>query len=247
MDIDYSKVYLSFSSKIILNKKIIKEIELLRKGYPLAYITKRKVFYKYEFYIDERVLIPREDTSVLIDYIIKSCSYIKEPKILDLCTGSANILISLILEFKRGFGVGIDNSLQALEVARINSHKFALNNRVDLLCADVFNVCDILKGKIFDIIVCNPPYVGLMESDYEDSIKYEPRRAIFAEEKGFIFYKKLLPIVNKLCKRDGFIIFEINPNLYDKIVKLCEDLSLTFVTIYDLENRPRAICWKNCL
>jgi len=155
-------------------------------------LIKSKYFYGYEFYIDQRALIPREDTNMLVNKVI-DVNDIESPSILDLCTGSGCIFISLLLEIKNAFALGIDRSLDALMVAKMNIHKFGLHNRSCLICADVFNIEYLIKRK-FDIITCNPPYIG-MDDQYDRSILYEPFEALFpGDKKGIIFYKKFIAI-----------------------------------------------------
>lgn len=244
LKINYYEVPLKLTTNIVIDDSIIYELKLLQKGYPLSYIIKNKYFYGHEFYIDERALIPREDTSIIVNKVLELNDKMA-PTILDLCTGSGCIFITLLLEIKKAHAIGIDKSLRALEVAKINIERFGVQNRSCLICADVFNIESLLFSRTFDFITCNPPYVGVNDK-YDNSILYEPREALFPNDKiGLIFYKKLLPIVNKLCRKGGFVIFEINPFLVNDIMNLLLINKIKANIDYDLGGNPRVVFWKN--
>ena len=244
LKINYYDVPLKLKSNIVIDGSLIYELKLLQKGYPLAYIIKNKYFYGHEFYIDKRALIPREDTGIIIDKVLEYNEKIA-PDILDLCTGSGCIFISFLLEIKKAQAIGIDKSLEALKVAKINVERFRVQNRSHLICADVFNIESLLLSKTFDIITCNPPYVGI-DDRYDKSILYEPGEALFPDNDiGLIFYKKLLPIVNKLCRKGGFVIFEINPILIKDIMNILLINKINANIDYDSGKNPRVVFWKN--
>lgn len=243
LKVEYDIIPLKLNSTIFIDKKILDELNLLKKGYPLAYIIKSKYFFGNEFYIDQRALIPREDTNILVKKVIDLNEW-ESPSILDLCTGSGCIFISLLLEIKRASAIGIDKSLDALMVAQVNVHKFGLYNRSSLICADVFNIECLIKNK-FDIITCNPPYVGI-DDQYNRSILYEPLDALFpGDKKGIIFYKKLLPIINKLCRKGGLVVFEISPFIVKDIMEILMLNRIDAKIANDYNKYPRLVFWKN--
>lgn len=244
LKIDYQGVPLKLKTNILINANIISELKLLHEGYPLSYIIKSKYFYGHDFYIDKRALIPREDTSIIINKVLEVNEKLS-PVILDLCTGSGCIFISLLLEIKKACAIGIDRSLDALKVAKINIERFRVQNRAHIICADVFNIDSLLFSKTFDVVTCNPPYVGVHDR-YDKSILYEPREALFPDDKkGLNFYKKLLPIVNKLCRKGGFVIFEINPLLLKDIMNILLINKINAKIVNDSGGNPRIVFWKN--
>ncbi len=243
LKVNYNDIPLMLNSKIVIDQKILEELDLLKKGYPLAYIVKSVIFFGHEFYIDERALIPREDTNVLIKKVLDLNDMVS-PYILDLCSGSGCIFITLLLEIAGAYAIGLDKSLNALKVAQYNIKKFDLLNRANLICADVSNVEGLFNNK-FDIITCNPPYVG-MDDPYDKNILYEPKEALFpGDKKGIIYYKKLLPIMNKLCRKGGLIVFEINPFLIKDIMEILLINKIDAHIDYDLSGNPRIIFWKS--
>lgn len=223
-----------------LDDKIIFEIELIKKGYPVAYILKSAEFYGMNFYVDENVLIPRPETEQLVDEVLKRCDK-NNYEILDLCTGSGCILSALLNNLKNSSGCGIDISLEAIKIAKKNTENLNLNAL--FICGDCLTV-DKTINKQFDIITCNPPYVGF-DDEIEESLKFEPQNAIFAEDDGLYFYKNLLSITDKLCKKNGLICFEIGFNMKDKLIKICKKYNIKPEFIKDYSGNDRIMIWKN--
>ena len=162
----------------------------LKDELPIAYITGRKEFYGLEFKVTEDTLIPRPETEILIDAVLRDFSGVRELSVLDLCTGSGTILLTLLNELPGSKGTGLDISGQALDVCRFNAEKLGLSERVRLIQADLFNGFD---SEGFDIITANPPYVS--EEEYqsgEKSLFYEPRLALVSGSDSLSFYKYLL-------------------------------------------------------
>ncbi|MEF3254787.1 MAG: peptide chain release factor N(5)-glutamine methyltransferase [Deferribacterales bacterium] len=207
--------------------------------YPVSYITRNRNFYGYDFYVDERVLIPRHETEILVNnalnYITEDCS------ILDLCTGSGAILITMMLEKSVSYGLGVDISLPALEVARYNADKYGLRDKIDFVCMDISEI-ESINLKKFDIITCNPPYVS-KDEDIELSVHYEPSLALFAEDNGYIFYKKLLRILSKSCRKDTAIFFEIGKGMAPILAEIFKGKDITFIK--DYAGIERVLMWKN--
>jgi release factor glutamine methyltransferase len=233
-------VFLHSDQIITLNNEIKKKLILLNNGYPLSYITKSADFYGLEFYIDERVLIPRPETEILVDEVLKRIKA-SSVNILDLCTGSGCILISILKNLKKSKGIGLDISFDALKVARSNAKKIEVN--ANFICGDCIQINNMFKNN-FDVITCNPPYVGLND-EIDDSIRFEPRNAIFAKDNGLYFYKNLLSIINKLCKKNGIVCFEIGFNMKNKLIKICSDNNIQPEFIKDYSGKDRIMIWKN--
>lgn len=161
-------------------------IQKRRQGMPLAYITRQQEFYGHEFYVDERVLIPRPETELLIDEIKKllagTGAYTKntQPRIIDIGTGSGCIAITLKKEFPAASIIASDISDEALAVTKQNAHE--LNAQLEFRSGDLFEALDPAEKNSFNLIVSNPPYVDLTHVDLyapeSSSLRYEPRMAL---------------------------------------------------------------------
>jgi len=215
--------------------------EKLRKNLPTAYITGRREFYGYEFDVDERVLIPRYETEILVDTAIR-LNKIKNPKILDICTGSGCILLSLLKEIEGSFGVGLDISSGALEVAVKNSVKLELKEKTNFIQADAME--GLPFEEKFDIITCNPPYVRADEyEELEPSVLYEPENALVSGATGLEFYKKLMDMTFNLCNKNGVVLFELGAGQAEPLKQFMPDKKIS--TVKDLQSIERVLLWTN--
>ena len=145
-------------------------IEKLTKGIPLQHITHRQEFMKMDFFVDENVLIPRPDTEILVEEVIKIAQKYNSPRILDLCTGSGAIAISLKKFVPNADITAVDISEKALEIAQKNAEK--LEAKINFVKSDLF---DKLDNKKFDIIVSNPPYSIKWAGDDNAVLINDPR------------------------------------------------------------------------
>ncbi len=204
-----------------LDKKLLQEkyktnyeevIKKVNAGYPIQYLIGNVAFLNVEITVNEHVLIPRFETEYLVEKVLKKVeNYKQEPlKFLDICTGSGCIAIA-IAKNTNFFCQGIDISKEALQVAKENSIK----NNVTVQ----YKQFDILKETItenYDVIISNPPYIGKEES-VDESVYYEPPIALYAEENGIIFYRRIL---EKIQNKPRLIAFEIGETQKDEIIKL---------------------------
>lgn len=198
------------------------------KGEPVQYITNKAYLMGYEFYVDENVLIPRYDTEILVAAVL---NYIKPGmRLLDLCTGSGCILISVLKETKDVIGVGSDISKEALEVAKKNAIRHGC--RLKLLQGDLF---EPVTG-LYDIIVSNPPYVNRkdMESLEREVGEYEPHLALFGGEDGLDYYKRIIKDSLHYLAEGGRLFLEI---AYDQLDKVSDLMKLSgFVDIFSVKD-----------
>lgn len=223
-------------------KKYFEYINKLVEGYPIEYITNKKEFMKMNFYVNENVLIPRQDTEILVEEVIEIAKRINAKKILDLCTGSGAIAISLAKYLPETDIYAIDISSEALEVAQKNAN---INNvKVSFINSDIF---ENLKEKEFDIIVSNPPYIKteVCES-LNKEVKKEPLIALDGGNDGLHFYKKIIEQCDKYLKKDGFLCLEIGYDQKDEVVNIINE-KLNFKDTYskkDLYNNDRIVVTK---
>ena len=193
-------------------------IEKLTKGVPLQHITHLQEFMKMDFFVDENVLIPRPDTEILVEETIKIAQRMKAPKILDLCTGSGAIAISIAKNVSNAEIYAVDISEKALKVARKNAERLEVVKKVKFIKSNLFN--EIGKNK-FDIIVKNPPYIKKEDIQYlSDEVQNEPLLALDGGLDGLDFYRKILNQAIDYMKFDGYICMEIGYNQKEEVLEL---------------------------
>lgn len=175
----------------------------LKDGRPLQYAIGKWNFYGYDFIVNENVLIPRPETELLVEEILKE--ELKDKKLLDIGTGSGAIAVSLDLENKDNLQVSAcDISKEALEVARMNAEK--LGAHLDFIHSDLF---ENIEGR-FDIIVSNPPYISEEDYDKLDELLYhEPKTALYGGIKGYEIYEKIIDQAKSYLTDQASIYFEI--------------------------------------
>tara|TARA_B100000768_G_scaffold50703_1_gene49488 strand:+ start:2247 stop:3149 length:903 start_codon:yes stop_codon:yes gene_type:complete len=187
---------------------------------PLAYILKEWKFYDLEFYIDENVLIPRQDTELLVDLIIKQYKDCTELDILDLGTGSGAIGITLGKKFKNANVFLSDISLDALKIAKKNILQHKLKN-ISVKHSNWFS--DIPKKK-FDVIISNPPYIDKSDEHLKDEgLLYEPKEALISKQEGYADIIKIIKISPKYLKPNGTLYIEHGYNQHKKVYQLFLD------------------------
>ena len=194
-------------------------IEKLTKGVPLQHITHRQEFMKMDFFVDENVLIPRPDTEILVEEVIKIAQKYNSPRILDLCTGSGAIAISLKKFIPNADIIAVDISEKALEIAKRNAEK--LEAKINFVKSDLF---DKLDNKKFDIIVSNPPYIRKDEiKKVSEEVQKEPKIALNGGEDGLDFYRIITEQAINYLKTGSFLCFEIGYNQKNDVIKIIED------------------------
>lgn len=194
-------------------------IEKLTKGIPLQHITRRQEFMKMDFFVDENVLIPRPDTEILVEEVIKIAQKYNSPRILDLCTGSGAIAISLKKFVPNADITAVDISEKALEIAQKNAEK--LEAKINFVKSNLF---DKLDNKKFDIIVSNPPYIRKDEiKKLSEEVQKEPKIALDGGEDGLDFYRIIAEQAINYLKTGSFLCFEIGYNQKNDVIKIIED------------------------
>ena len=217
-----NRKYLILNSNEELKKKNIKSFDCLvkrrKRGEPIAYLVKKKEFWKQNFYINKNVLIPRPDTELLVEETLKLFNVNSKLNMLDIGTGSGCILLSILNERKNFFGTGIDISKKAINVARFNAKMHQLSNRVKFYNSDVDK---FLKGK-YDLIISNPPYIKQKDLKYlEIDVKdFEPKLALDGGKDGFSKITKVISKATMLLKRNGRFILEMGFDQKNKILNI---------------------------
>ncbi|MBQ9786236.1 MAG: peptide chain release factor N(5)-glutamine methyltransferase [Clostridia bacterium] len=219
--------------------KIINICNELNLGKPLAYVINNAEFFNYSFFVNENVLIPRFETELLVEKVINYAKNLNKPKILDLCSGSGCIAISLAKSLNLTVDA-VEISDKAIEVITKNAK---LNNaNINIIKSDLFNNVN----KKYDIIVSNPPYIASNEiKSLQSSVKeYEPHLALDGGIDGLDFYKKIALKAPDFLNKNGQLFLEIG---YDQEKTVPEILSKNFENIQvfnDYSNLPRMIVAK---
>ncbi len=198
-----------------------KAIKKLCQGIPIQHITNRQEFMKMTFYVDENVLIPRQDTEILVEEVIKIAKKINAKKILDLCTGSGAIAISLAKYIDKSNITAVDISDKALNVAKLNAKNNEVEDRITFVESDLF---ENLKKEKYDIIVSNPPYIKkevLKKLDKE--VQKEPNLALNGGYDGLDFYRKIIKNADEYLKFNGYLCFEIGYDQKEDVENLLKE------------------------
>jgi len=234
---------------ILNNNKIIKEQNLkyfkklvheraTRK--PIAYLLNKKSFWNSEFNVNKNTLIPRPDTEIILEQVLKFTKNKNYLNILDIGVGSGCILLSVLNERKNFYGTGIDISKNSLDTCKINAKKLLLDRRVKFFKSDVDKFA---IGK-YDLIVSNPPYIKTSDLKYleSDVIKFEPKLALDGGLDGLSVIRKVIKKSSELLKKNGKFILEIGFDQKNKVIKLLNNKGFYInSTVKDLANNDRCI------
>ena len=242
--INKDKKHIILNPKEILNTKQLKKFKDLikrrKKGEPVAYLINNKEFWKDEFYVNKDVLIPRPDTELIVEQVLKIYPKQSQLQILDIGTGSGCILLSILKERINFYGVGIDVSNKSINVSKFNAKRLKLNNRVKFFHSSVDN---FRIGK-YDIVVSNPPYIKLLNFKYldKDVINFEPKLALSGGFDGFSKISKVISKTKNLIKKNGKFVLEIGFNQKNKVREILKKEGFYInKSIKDYGNNDRCI------
>ena len=212
-------------------------------GEPIAYLVKKKYFWKYQFTVNRDVLIPRPDTEVLIEEVLKLTKNKDSLNLLDVGVGSGCILISILKDKKNFYGTGIDISKKSLDTCMINGKNLGVINRLKLYKSDIDN----FHFRKYDLIISNPPYIKKSKLKYleKDVIGFEPKQALDGGVEGLSEISKVINRSSELIKKNGFLILEIGFDQKWKVKKILENKGFYIKKIVrDLSNNDRCIVSK---
>ena len=219
------KKHIILNPKEVLNSEQLGKfkslIERRKKGEPIAYLINKKEFWKDEFFVNKDVLIPRPDSELIIEQVLKIYSKDDQVQILDIGTGSGCILLSILKERSNFYGTGIDISKKSINVSKFNAKQLHLTNRVKFFHSSVDN---FNNGK-YDIIVSNPPYIEQLSLKYleKDVVNFEPKLALSGGFDGFSKIRKVINKASILIKKNGKFILEIGFNQKNKVIKILKE------------------------
>jgi release factor glutamine methyltransferase len=245
-----SKIFEKDRKFIILNsnKKLSEEkyekfnylVKKRSKGEPIAYLLNKKDFWKYEFYVDKGILIPRPDSELIVEQILGLTKHKKNLRILDIGVGSGCLLLSVLKERKNFHGVGIDISKKCIDISNINASNLDISKRVKFFKSDIDN---FRFGK-YDLIISNPPYIKKLDFNNlkKDVINFEPKLALYGGLDGTSEIRKVIKKSSELIKKNGKFILEIAYDQKNKVIKLLRDKGFYINKVLkDLANNDRCI------
>lgn len=242
MEIPKDKIIIYYEKNITDNElsKYKRLLDKIIKGVPIQYIIKEQEFMKLNFYVDENVLIPQPDTEILVEEVIKK--YMNKPcEILDLCTGSGAIAVSLAKYIEKSNITASDLSKNAIEIAKLNAKNNNVDEKITFIESNMFEKIEYNK---FDVIVSNPPYIESDEiAKLSLQVKSEPHMALDGGMDGLDFYRIIIDNSYKYIKDCGNLFLEIGYNQKDKIFNLLKESNHyeDYYCIKDLSENDRAI------
>lgn len=212
-------------------EKVESAIERLLKGEPLAYVLGEWEFYGLPLYVNENVLIPRDDTVAVAQLAINQAIFLpSDPRVLDLCTGSGCIGLAVASRIKDARVTLADISKDALAVAKKNIARHKMTGRVSCMQVDAMKPAPAFLGK-FDMIVSNPPYITTAEMpELQDSVKlFEPHLALWGGVDGLDFYRSIAVNFSAALKPGGFLCLEFGEDQGDDICRILEENGYTIL------------------
>ena len=214
--------YILMNLNKTLSKKNLENFNQLvkqrEKGKPIAYLTGKKDFWKYEFEVSQDTLIPRPDSELIVEYILKYTKNRSKLNILDIGVGSGCLLLSVLKERNNFYGVGIDINQKCINICKKNTLNLNISNRTKFFKSDIdkFNC-----GK-YDLIVSNPPYINKLDLQYleKDVIDFEPKIALDGGLDGISVIRKVINKSSDLIKNNGKFFLEIAFDQKNKVTRL---------------------------
>ena len=253
---DISRAWYYAHPESEVNEEIVSEyLSLCQKRaehIPLQHLTHQACFMGYDFYVDERVLVPRQDTEVLAEEALHQLRNIRNPRILDMCTGSGCLLLSLLMELPDATGTGVDISEAALAVAERNRKNLELEKRAVLVQSDTFSGDYFQKnsGNIsleYDMLISNPPYIPTEDIGklMEEVRFHDPVLALDGREDGLYFYRRITEQAGKYLKPGGWLMYEIGCEQGADVSAIMQGEGFTEVTVKkDLAGLDRVVIGK---
>ena len=228
LTIEQENIYNEYVARIIL-------------GEPIQYIIGKQEFMGIDFKVNPSVLIPQPDTEILVERTIEILKHLKEPKVLDLCTGSGAIAVSIAKYVPNSIIFASDISKQALEIARQNDNE----NKVNFVHSNLFENID---GE-FNVIVSNPPYIKTSEiQKLSKEVQNEPLLALDGGQDGLFFYREIIKQAHKYLEEQGYLCIEIGEDQKEQVITLINNCSYykNIQAFKDLSGHDRVIiCEKN--
>ena len=236
--------YIILNNKEDLEDKNLKYFNKLIKERathkPIAYLINKKYFWNNEFFVNQNTLIPRPDTEILVEQVLKLTKHKNAMNILDIGVGSGCILLTILKERKNFYGTGIDISKKSLDISKINAKNLNVEERTKFYNSDI----DKFAKGTYDFIVSNPPYIKSCDLKYleNDVINFEPKLALDGGVDGLSEFRKVIKKSSELIKKNGKLILEIGFDQKNKVIKLLNKKGFYInSTLKDLAKNDRCI------
>jgi len=209
------------------------------KGKPIAHLIGKKDFWNFEFKVNKDVLVPRPDTELIIEEVLKRTKNKSKLKLLDIGVGSGCILLSILNEKKDFYGIGIDLSKKCIELSKINAFNLGISNKVKFFKTDVDN---FNYGK-YDLVVSNPPYINQIDlKNLDKEVNFEPKLSLDGGLDGLSVIKKVINKASELIKINGMLILEIGFNQKERVKKILRNKGFYINKVLkDYANNDRCI------
>ena len=220
--IEKDRKYILLNSKRLLEAESLNFFQILIKnrsaGKPIAYLVNKKFFWNSEFIVSNDTLIPRPDTELIIEKVLKLTAYKKKLNMLEIGIGSGCIILSILKERKSFYGTGIDISKSCINISKLNAIKLKVSSRLKLYKS---NVDKFTLGK-YDLVISNPPYIKKSKLKYleKDVAKFEPKLALDGGLDGLSEIRKVIKKSSELIKKNGKFILEIGFDQKNKVINL---------------------------
>jgi len=230
-DEDLNEENLRYFQKLI-NKRSLRK--------PIAHLTNKKYFWRYEFFVTQDTLIPRPDTELIVEQILKITKFKRKMNILDIGVGSGCILLTILKERKNFYGVGVDISKKCLNISKINAKNLKVDTRARFFKTDVDKFA---LGK-YDLVVSNPPYINKHSLKYleKDVINFEPNLALNGGLDGLSEIRKVIKKSSELIKKKGKFVLEIGFDQKNRVKAILKKEGFYInKTIKDYGNNDRCI------
>lgn len=243
--LDVDDIYIMMHGERMVEAEILEKyfqwIELRNQGYPIQYILKEQEFMGIMFQINDKVLVPRSDTEILVEACLELLKNIDKEKIevLDIGTGSGAIPVSIAYYNKKVYASSVDINLEAIDIAMENAKAHGVADRVSVFESNLF---ENISGK-YDLIVSNPPYIESSEIEtLQEEVKtYEPRLALDGGLDGLDFYRNIIKEAPLFLNSHGFLAFEIGHNQGILVSSLMTDKFKDIKVIKDYGNHDRVV------
>lgn len=236
--------YLVEGAEVVEIPELESKVMELSEGRPVQYVIGHSEFCGLDIEVKEGVLIPRPETEELVAWAIEKVADIKQPRILDVCTGSGCIALALADRLRGASVTAVDISDDALAIARRNEERLQLG--VEFIKDDALAHLPGLADRKFDVIVSNPPYIPISEREsmHINVVNFEPSIALFvADNDPLIFYREIALTSKQMLSENGYLLFEIHQLLAQQTVKMLQELGYDAVELRnDCFDKPRMIC-----
>ena len=240
LDISREKLILNLNQEISVFKfnNFLSKIKRRKKNEPIAYIIKKKEFWKNEFYVNKDVLVPRPETEHLVEETLNVIYKTQKKKLLEIGIGSGCLITSVLKDRENCSAIGIDCCPRAVKIAKINANLHHIDNRIKILKTDVDN----FKTGKYDLILSNPPYIEKHQLKYLGVSKHEPLKALNGGIDGIETLMKVIIKASQLLKINGKLIIEIGYKQKYKVIKILNKYNFYINKITkDFSNYDRCI------